>query len=178
MSQCIFALKLNWFHFVFIHLFIYGGHPLIFQWSTVAPKDCYKIIWIVCVLWLVNKCVFIVLLYKHANDVSNMVISKLWGFTVSWKKFKYCILCIVYTVFLFVKIENSNFIKEIKHVLRAFVAWWKSCENSLTGKNSTASQVFTLKFSWMLAFVFTRLWRHGENVLFLKWSAELLLHIS
>ena len=81
---------------------------------------------------------------KHANDVSNMVISKLWGFTVSWKKFKYCILCIVYTVFLFVKIENSNFIKEIKHVLRAFVAWWKSCENFLTGKNSKLHLRFSL----------------------------------
>ena len=30
-----------------------------------------------------------------------------------------------YTVFLFVKLENDNFIKEIKHVLRAFIDWRK-----------------------------------------------------
>ena len=51
---------------------------------------------------------------KHENDVSSMVVSELWEYTV----------CALYNFifFLFVKTKN-NFIKEIKHVFRAFIAW-------------------------------------------------------
>ena len=51
---------------------------------------------------------------KHENDVSNMVcclqVLKIYTVRAS------------YIVFLFVKTDNNNFLKEIKHVLRAFVA--------------------------------------------------------
>ena len=90
----------------------------------------YKIIWIVRAIWLVHKCGFIAL-WSKKNEMSNMVcsLSKLWEFTVSWKKLKYtCIPRFVYRyiVFLFVKTENNIFIKEIKRVLRAIIAWWKA----------------------------------------------------
>ena len=49
--------------------------------------------------------------------------SKLWEVTVSWKKLKYTYALRI-SSFL-VKTENNNFIKEIKHVLRVFIAWWK-----------------------------------------------------
>ena len=65
---------------------------------------------------------------KHGNDVSNMVysVSKLWEVTVSWKKLKYTYIRALYIVFLFVKTENNNFVKEIKHVIHSFIAsWWK-----------------------------------------------------
>ena len=45
------------------------------------------------------------------------------------------------TVFQFVKTENSNFIKEIKHFLHAFITYWKSRQILL--EFSTSSQVFT-----------------------------------
>ena len=43
-----------------------------------------------------------------------------------------------YIVFFFVKKKNDNLIKEIKHVLREFIAWRKPekvCENFRAGKN-------------------------------------------
>ena len=53
----------------------------------------------------------------------------------------------LYIVFLFVKTENNNFIKEIKYVLRAFIAWWKTGQSlwefSSSWKPSTALRVFT-----------------------------------
>ena len=85
---------------------------------------------------------------KHKNDVSNMAfsVSKLWEFTVSWKKLKYTYIRASYIVFLFVKAKNNNFIKEIKHVIRSFIAWWKPLQSlwefSSSWKPSTASRVF------------------------------------
>ena len=56
-------------------------------------------------------------------------------------------ICASYIVFLFVKTENTNFIKEIKHVLRAFIARWKPLQSlwefSSRWKPSTAYRVFT-----------------------------------
>ena len=74
-----------------------------------------------------------------------------------------------------VKLENKNIIKEIKHVLRAFIAWWKLRQSlwefSNRWKPSTTS--------WVLSDLFTNspkrsrhftlgLWKHGEHVLFLS----------
>ena len=69
------------------------------------------------------------MLCQYKNDVSNMVghlqVVRIYSFI---KEFK------VYThssdiFFLFVKMENNKSIKEIdvKHVLRAFIAWLKPC---------------------------------------------------
>ena len=52
-----------------------------------------------------------------------LAVSKLWEFTVSWKKQSYKYAQASNIVFLFVKSENNNSIKEIKHVFRAFIAW-------------------------------------------------------
>ena len=49
-----------------------------------------------------------------------------------------------YIVLLFVTTRNDNFIKEIKHVIRAFIAWCmdtgenrgKVCQNSRAGENT------------------------------------------
>ena len=64
---------------------------------------------------------------KHENDVSNMVgsVSKLCEVTFLWKKFLKVYMLALYIVFLFVKMENDNSIKEMKHVIRAFIALWK-----------------------------------------------------
>ena len=60
----------------------------------------------------------------HENDVSNMVgcfqVVRIYSFM---KEIKVSIRA-SYLGFLFAKTEN-NFIKEIKHVVRAFIAWWK-----------------------------------------------------
>ena len=65
---------------------------------------------------------------KHENDVTIwLTVSEIWEFTVRTS----------YIVFLFVKTENDNFIKEIKHVVRASIACWKPRQSS------TASRVFT-----------------------------------
>ena len=45
-----------------------------------------------------------------------------------------------YIVFLFVKSEKNNFINEIKHILPAFIAWWKP--RQIWREFSTASRVF------------------------------------
>ena len=79
-------------------------HPLAFIYN-------YKIIWIVRAFWLVNKCSFTLWSTKMAWAIW-FAISKMWEFTVSWKKLKNTYSS--YIVFLFVKTENNNFIKEIK----------------------------------------------------------------
>ena len=79
----------------------------------------YKIIWIVRGFWLVCKWVFVALWSTKMTWAMWLIVYELWEFTLRAS----------YTVFLFVKTEN-NFIKEIKHVVRAFIA-------------STASRVFT-----------------------------------
>ena len=60
---------------------------------------------------------------KHENDVSYMVdylqIVRSYSFIREMK----LNIRVSYIVFLFVKSENNNFIKEIKHVLRAFITW-------------------------------------------------------
>ena len=61
---------------------------------------------------------------KHENDVNDIVgylqVVRICSFMKEIKVF----IRASYIVFVFVKMENSN-IKEIKHVLRAFIAWWK-----------------------------------------------------
>ena len=82
---------------------------------------------------------------KHENgkwrEQCGLTLSELWEFTV----------CASYIVFLFVNNENDNFIKEIKHVVRASIACWKprQClwEFSSRWKPSTASRVFTYLLS-------------------------------
>ena len=84
---------------------------------------------------------------KHENDVSDMVgclqVEKNY---CSMKELKIYIRpsCIV---FLFAKTENNNFRKEMKHVLRVFIAWWKPRQSlwefSWRCKSSRTSWVFT-----------------------------------
>ena len=136
----------------------------------------YKIIWIARAFWLVYKCVFITL----------------WSTKIAWAMWFDCLRVVrisvpaSYIVFLFVNNENNDFIKEIKDVLRASIACWKPWQSlwefSSKWKPSTASRLnsqhtqlrlgFSLICSRILptfASVFTRLWRHGEHVLFLKY---------
>ena len=85
------------------------------QWWNSLIKIYYKIIWKVRAFWLVNKCVFIVLWSTKMASAMWLTVFELWEFTERAS----------YSVCLFVKTENNNFIKEIKHVVRAFIAWWK-----------------------------------------------------
>ena len=48
-----------------------------------------------------------------------LAVFKLWKFTVSWKKKVY--ISDLYIVFFYSELENYDFIKEIKHVLRAII---------------------------------------------------------
>ena len=76
------------------------------------------------VFWLVNKCVFIVLWRTKMTWAMWFAVSKLWEFTVK------VYIRALYIVFLFVKMERNNAIKEIKHVLRAFIAClWRHGEH-------------------------------------------------
>ena len=71
----------------------------------------YKIIWIVRGFWFVNKC------YEawKWHEQCGLTVSEMWEFTLHAS----------YIIFLFVNTENNNFIKEIKHVVRASIACWK-----------------------------------------------------
>ena len=113
--------------------------------------------------WLVNKCVFIAVW-------STKITRAMWFDCL--RVARIYIVRASYIVFLFVKTENNNFIKEIKHVIRASIACWKHrqglWEFSSRWKPSTAFRVFTDLIS-ALELSQTRLWRHGKHVLFLKW---------
>ena len=84
-------------------------------------------IWIVHAFSLVDKCIFIALWTdtKMTWAIIRLAVTKLWEFTVSWKKLKYICALRISRFFLSVKTENNDLIKEIKHVLRAFIALWK-----------------------------------------------------
>ena len=60
---------------------------------------------------------------KHKNYVSNVVgllqVVRIYNFMKEMTLYSRA----SYIVFFFAKTENNNFIKEIKHVLRAFIAW-------------------------------------------------------
>ena len=115
---------------------------------------------------------------KHWNDISNIVcflqVVKIYSFMRQIKLHKRA-SCIV---FLFVKAKNNDFIKETKHVLRAFIVWWKLgkvCESSRAGE--TLDWVSRSDFQCSahrilpivrLGYQQLRLWRHEEHVLFLK----------
>ena len=59
---------------------------------------------------------------KHENGVSYMIgcllVVRIYTFMKEIKLY----ICALYTIFLFVKSENNNFIKEIKRILPAFIA--------------------------------------------------------
>ena len=80
--------------------------------------------------------------------------SKLWEVTVSWKKLKYTYALRI-SSFL-VKTENNNFIKEIKHVLRVFIAWWKT-RQSLWEFSSRWNPRLRLGFSLIYFLEFKRI---------------------
>ena len=71
------------------------------------------------------------------REQCGLTVSELWEFTVRAS----------YIVFLFDNNKNNNFIKEIKHVVRASIACWKprQClwEFPSRWKRSTASWVYT-----------------------------------
>ena len=106
------------------------------SFSQPLFRTFYKIIWIVRGFLLVYKCVFIALWSTKMAWAMWLTASELWEFIVSAS----------YIVFLFVKTKN-NFIKEIKHVFRAFIACWKPRQSlwefSSRWKHSTASRVIT-----------------------------------
>ena len=125
------------------------GHRWVSVWFLVffhrILSSYYKIIWIVHVVdrLLIGQQVCFHNAMKHKNDVRNMVccfqVVRIYSFMKEIKVY----LSASYIVFLFVKTEN-NFIKEIKHVLRAFIAWWKTRQSlwefSSRWKPSAASQ--------------------------------------
>ena len=104
----------------------------------------YKMIWIVRAFWLVYKCVFIAL---WSTKMTLAIWLPLSPSCESLMKDILVYKLASYIVFLFVKMENNNFIKEIKHVIIAFIAWWKPRQSlwefSSRWKPSTASHVFT-----------------------------------
>ena len=115
-------------------------------------RNIYKIIWIVSAFWLVYNCVFIALWSTKMTLLTSLAVSKLWEFPVSWKKWKFTLRA-SYIIFLFVKLENNDFIKEIKHALRAFIGWWKLgkvCENSRVCENPRLCLGFSLICSRVL----------------------------
>ena len=129
------TLKTKWFNFE--------------KLSGFKPKKLsssnYKIIWIVRGFWLVLKYVFIVLWSTKMMWAMWLIVSELWEFTV----------CTLYIVFLFVKTENNNFIKEINCVVCAFIAvenLGKVCENSRADENPWLHLGFSLICSWILGF--------------------------
>ena len=60
---------------------------------------------------------------KHENDVSYMIGCLQVVITYSFMKEIKLYIRASYIIFLFVKLENNNFIKEIKHFLCVFIAW-------------------------------------------------------
>ena len=96
-------------------------------------KTFYKMIWIVRALWLVYKCVFIALWSTKIRGQYGWLclqVVRIYSFVKEIKLY----IRASYIFFLFVKTENNNFIKKIKHVLRPFTSRWTP---------STASWVFT-----------------------------------
>ena len=91
------------FHLIFTKVLIF---------ISQRAKVNYKIIWIVRAFWLANKCVFIVLWSTKMTSAIWLTVSELWEFTVRAS----------YIVFFFVKTENNNFKKEIKHLVRVSIA--------------------------------------------------------
>ena len=105
--------------------------------------------WKVHAFWLVYKCLQVCFYsaMKHEDDVSKYgwlsLVVRNYSFMTEIKIY----IRASYIVFLFTKTENNNFVKEIKHVLCAFLAWWKPRQSfwefSSRWKPSTASRVFT-----------------------------------
>ena len=110
---------------------------------------------------------------KHENDVSNVIDcgSELWEFTVRAS----------YIVFLFVKTENNNSIKEIKtccpclhSLLKTSAKFLRILEQVKTLDCVSGFHWSALEFSQTFAAIFTRTWRGGKHVLFLKWSRKMM----
>ena len=84
---------------------------------------------------------FFIALWR-SNMVGCVQVVRIYSFMREIKVYIWAL----YIIFLF-KTENNNFIKEIKHVLRASIAWWKPLQSlwqfSSKWKPSTTSRVFT-----------------------------------
>ena len=69
---------------------------------------------------MVNQQVCFHSVMKHENDVGDTIgcleVVRIYSFRKEIKLASYI-------AFLFVKSETNNFIKEIKHILRAFIVW-------------------------------------------------------
>ena len=111
----------------------------------------YKIIWIVLAFWLVYKRVFIALwstkmTWAICLAASNVLRVNSFGNEIE------VYICTSYIVFLFVTTKN-NFINEIKHVIRAFIARWappESCWEFSSRWNPRRSRGFSLICSRIL----------------------------
>ena len=129
----------------------------------------YKIIWIVRAFWLVYKCFHSAM--RHENGCLCLQVVRSYSFM---KEIQVYILAL-YIVFPFVMTENNNFIKEIKHVISAFIAWWKprkSLRKFSSRWNSRLRLGFLLMCSRILPNVrlgFYQAMKARRNVLFLKW---------
>ena len=131
----------------------------------LAVSSNYKIIWIVRAFWLVYKCVFIGLWSTKMTSGKWLTVYELREFTVRAS----------YIVFLIVNTENNNFIYKrsktccpcLHSPLKTSAKFVRILEqvtlDCVSGFHRSA-----LKFSQTFALVFTRLWRHGKHVLFLK----------
>ena len=127
----------------------------------------YKIIWIV----LCHSAM------KHKNEVSGIIgCFQVVTIYSLWKKC-YIHVHASYIVFLFVKLENNNFIKEIKHIiLCAFRAWWKPWQSLWEflsrWKPLTVSWVFVVLLlnspKCSPQFLPLRLWKQGEHILIIS----------
>ena len=104
---------------------------------------------------------------KHENYVSSMV-SCLQVLRIYCTRFVYRL-----------SLENNNSIKEIKNVVRASIACWKT-RQSLWEFSSRWKPRLRLGFSLIcsrilpnvLLWFSPRLWRHGKHVLFLNWNMQ------
>ena len=109
------------------------------SWAGEIPLTAsinYKIIWTLCMLWLVCECFHSSM--KHGNDMSNMVgCYENLQFRERNKTM----------AFLFVKTEINNFITRNKTCSPCLIALWKPWQSlwefSSRWKCSTASWVFT-----------------------------------
>ena len=122
------------------------------------------------VFWVVNKCVFIAL--WSMKKAKAMWFDCLQVVRIYSTCFVYFII-----VFLFVNNENNNIFKRNKTCC--------SCLHSLLKTSAKVVRILeqvktldyisgfywsALQFSQKFASVFTRLWRHGKYVLFLKYK--------
>ena len=125
--------------FYFCHVIVIISFPFLTDRILIF---FYKIILIVRAFLIGLQVVLIAIWSTNTKSAIWLTVSELWEFTVRAS----------YIVFLFVKTENNNFIKEIKHVLppKSVENLSKVCENSRAGKSLRLRLGFSLICSRIL----------------------------